>query len=307
MNPDAYTIKEHFLDVGHGHTLYIHDWGNPKAKTPIVFLHGGPGAQCKDKHKLPFDPNTQRVIFHDQRGSGKSTPLGERSHNTTQELSDDITRIADHLHIDEFVLTGESWGSCLALFYAIAEPKRVKALVIGAVFTASQAEIDWFDKGLLRTHYPDAWERFLAATPKAHHSDAAAYHAARALGKDASAAAESARIYSELVSSTMSLDDSFTPINADDFDPSSMQLELSYLVKRCFLPDRFIMQNARKLTMPLYIVQGRYDFICPPHTAYELSQLAPDAHLTWVVSGHKSEHENTTAKRLIYRQVTGAA
>ena len=40
MNPDAYTIAEHMLEVGHGHTLYIHDWGNKKAKHPIFFLHG---------------------------------------------------------------------------------------------------------------------------------------------------------------------------------------------------------------------------------------------------------------------------
>ena len=76
MTPDKYTLSESFLSVGDGHSLYVYEWGNPKAKTPIIFLHGGPGSQCKDKHKLVFDPQSQHVIFFDQRGSGKSLPTG---------------------------------------------------------------------------------------------------------------------------------------------------------------------------------------------------------------------------------------
>ena len=304
MNPDAYTIAEHMLEVGHGHTLYIHDWGNKKAKHPIFFLHGGPGGQCKEKHKLPFDPKTQRVIFHDQRGSGKSTPLGRWHHNNTQELAADITKIADFLKVDRFILTGDSWGSCLALYYALCEPRRVSALVVGGVFTGSQAEIDWLDKGMFQTNFPDAWERYLAATPKKFWSDPSAYHMANVVGHDAALAAKSAHAYGELESSVISLDDNFYPTNPEDFEPEGMIIEMRYLNKRCFLPDRFILKNAHKLTMPLYIVQGRYDFVCPPKTAYELSQKAPNAHLTWTVSGHRSEHETVTAKRLIYKHLT---
>lgn len=306
MTPDKYTIHEHMLPVGHGHTLYVHDWGNKKAKTPIFFLHGGPGGQCKDKYKLPFDPQHQRVIFHDQRGSGKSTPLGRWHHNNTQELAADITKIADFLKIDTFILTGDSWGSCLALYYAICEPSRVRALVVGGVFTGSQAEIDWLDNGLFQIHFPDAWERYLEATPKSHRDKPAAFHTAQVLGSDEKSAARSAKAYSELERSVMSLDDSYLPLNADDFEPSGMIIEMRYLSKRCFLPDRFILKNAGKLKMPLYIVQGRYDFVCPPQTAYLLSKTAPNAHLTWTVAGHKGEHETITAKRLIYKHLAEA-
>ncbi|QQS18075.1 alpha/beta fold hydrolase [Candidatus Saccharibacteria bacterium] len=142
--------------------------GAIKSQKPIIFLHGGPGSSTKDKHRLSFDPKTQRVIFFDQRGCGKSTPLGRWHHNNTQELAADITRIADYLKVDTFILTGESWGSCLALYYAICEPRRVSALVVGGVFTGSQAEIDWLDEGLFQAHFPDVWERYLAATPKQH-------------------------------------------------------------------------------------------------------------------------------------------
>ena len=303
MNPDTYTNAEHVLEVGHGHTLYFQDWGNKKAKTPIIFLHGGPGSQCKDKHKLPFDPKTQRVIFHDQRGAGRSTPHGKWHHNNTQELAADITKIADFLKIDTFIITGESWGSALALYYAICEPSRVKAIVVGGVFTASQAEIDWLDKGMFQTHFPDAWEKYIAATPKSHQKDPTAYHLTRVLGKDEKAAAESALVYGELEGSVMGLDDIHVPVSPADFDPSGMIIEMRYLARRCFLPDEFILKNARKLTMPLYIVQGRYDFVCPPSTAYELSKRTPNAHLIWTIAGHRNEHESITVKRFIFRHL----
>jgi len=304
MTPDEFTIKEYMLPVGHGHTLYVQDWGNKKCKKPIIFLHGGPGGQCKDKHKTAFDPKTQRVVFFDQRGSGQSTPLGKWHHNNTQELAADITAIADHLKIDRFILTGGSWGSCLALYYAVSNPGRILALVINGVFTASQAEIDWLDKGLFKTHFPDAWDRYLAATPKKYHADPSAYHMAAVTSNDEAAAKKSAEAYGNLESAALSLDDTFRPINPDDFDPTGMIIEMRYLNKCCFLPDRFIMKNARKLTMPTYIVQGRYDMVCPPITAYELSKSIKNSHLTWVTAGHRAEHETLTALSLIYKHLT---
>ena len=304
MTPDTYTIQEHMIPVGHEHTLYVHDWGNKNAKKPIIFLHGGPGGQCKDKHKMPFDPKSQRVIFFDQRGCGQSTPLGRWHHNNTQELAADITTIANYLKIDTFILTGASWGSALALYYAICNPARVLALVVSGVFTGSQSEIDWLDKGFFKTHFPEAWERYVAATPKAYRDNPSAYHMPTATGKDAAKAAESARAYADLESAALSLDDAFTPVNPDDFEPSGIIIEMRYLAKRCFLPDRFILKNAHKLHMPVYIVQGRYDFVCPPQTAYELSKMIPNAHLSWVTSGHRTEHETRTALRLIYHALT---
>ena len=304
MNPDPHTIAEHMLEVGHGHTLSIQDWGSKKAKTPIFFLHGGPGGQSKDKHKLPFDPTTQRVIFHDQRGCGKSTPFGRWHHNNTQELAADITRIADFLGIDKFILTGGSWGSTLALYYAIQQPSRVSALVVNGVWTGSQAENDWLEKGLFQTHFPDVWERYLTTVPPAHQDDPTAYHFATITGKDAVAAKKSAEAYANLESAVLGLDDTFTPIDSTTFDPTSMFIEMRYIAKGCFLPNRFILKHASKLKMPVHIVQGRYDMVCPPNTAYTLSKLIPHAHLTWVLSGHRTEHETTTALRLIYAHLT---
>lgn len=292
------------LPVGHSHELWVHDWGNKTAETPIFFLHGGPGNGCRDKHKLTFDPTKQRVIFHDQRGSGKSTPKGRWHHNTTQDLVADISAIADKLGIDKFIITGNSWGSTLSLYYALQHPTRITAIVVSGVFTASQWEIDWIDKGLYAAHFPDVWENYRRTVPEEFRNDPTAYHAERAFGKNPDEAAESARIFGDMELATISLDDYHVPTSPIDYDPSSSLIEMRYLHKKCFMPERYILKHAHELSMPLYIVQGRYDFVCPPATAYELSNLAPQAHLTWVQAGHAAEHETRTALSLLYHFLT---
>ena len=87
MNNDQFTLNEYFIEVGDGHSLYVQDWGSRNAKTPIMFLHGGPGGGLSDSKKSIFDPTLQRVIFFDQRGSGKSLPNGSVKNNTTQDLT----------------------------------------------------------------------------------------------------------------------------------------------------------------------------------------------------------------------------
>lgn len=306
MNEDEYTNQSCMLDVGHGHKLWVHDWGNKTAKTPIFFLHGGPGGQCKDKHKLAFDPKTQRVIFHDQRGSGQSLPKGKWHHNNTQELAADITYIADHLNIKKFIITGNSWGSTLALYYAIENPERVSAVAVSGVWLASNAENAYLNNGGWRRYFPDLWDWYVSTVPKKHRLDPGAYHFAQALGKDEAAAAQSIRLFGDMEAGLVSLDDRHAPTPIREFDPSSSLIEIRYMVKGCFMPDGYIMKNTDKLTMPLHIVQGRYDFVCPPQTAYELHRAVPHSTLTWVTSGHAAEHETITALSLIYHHLTKA-
>jgi proline iminopeptidase len=299
MTPDKFTISEKFLDVSDGHQLYVYEWGNPKATTKIICLHGGPGGGIKDRHKGSFDPEIHHVIFFDQRGCGKSLPSGSREHNTTQKLIEDITKIADTYGFEQFVVRGNSWGSCLALAYALAEPKRVKALVIGGVFTGNKSEIDWLDKGGFKVTFPDVWQTYLDATPKNHQDNPTEYHTKRALGEDPIAAKESAYTYDCLEGAIMSLDDTFTPDDFEKYDPAGMQIEMYYLHNGCFMPDRYILDNAHKLTMPIYIVQGRYDTVCPPVTAYELSHKAPNTKLIWTIANHRGEHEDNNLFRTI--------
>lgn len=304
MTPDEHTNKEFFIEVGQGHQLYVYDWGNPKG-LPIIFLHGGPGSQVKDKHKSIFNPSLHRVIFFDQRGCGRSLPFGSIENNTTDHMIDDINKITDQLKIKQFVLTGGSWGACLALAYAIRHPKRAKALVIDGIFTATQKEIDYFDKGEFANNFPDAWERYLATVPKSHQKSPTKYHFARILGDDEQAARQSACAYQNLEGALLSLDDRFMPASADDptYDPSGIRLEVYYLANRCFMPDNYILNKANKLTMPVWMIQGRYDLVCPPITAYELNKKLPNGHLIWSISNHFPEHETHSLRQAILLQL----
>lgn len=291
MTPDLHTIQETFIDVGERHTIYVHDWGNKQAAMPILSIHGGPGSASRDKHKMLFDPEQQRVIFFDQRGCGRSLPAGSLEHNTTADLIEDIEKIAKHLCLQQFVITGGSWGSCLALAYALQYPKRVCAMVLSGIFTGSQAEIDWINKGGFRTFFPDVWQQYLERTPQSHHGDPSAYHYRRALNGEAEAMKASAYAYGCLEGALLNLDDRFIPEPYDTFDPSGTRIEMHYLANRCFMPDQHVTRQAHTLSMPIWMVQGRYDCVCPPQTAYQLSKVLPNGHILWATSGHRSEHE----------------
>ncbi len=293
MQSDEYTNQEFFLDVGDGHQLYVHDWGKKDAKTPIIFLHGGPGSGCNDGHKSMFNPDLHRVIFFDQRGSGKSLPAGLVEHNTTDDMIDDIEKITDKLGVKKVIITGGSWGACLALAYALKHPGKVKVMVLRGIYTASKSETAYLDEGGFRTHFPEVWEQYKERAPKKYADNPSKFHYAQAFGDDPEAAKKSIYAYSELESSLLRLDDRRTPGVFEEFDPNNMKIELHYLKHDCFMPDRYIINNAHKLKMPIWLVQGRYDMVCPPITAYELHQRLPDSQLLWSTAGHSGSDRST--------------
>lgn len=303
MTPDEFTNQELFLDVGDGHQLYVQDWGNKNAKHPIVFLHGGPGGGVSNKYRQRFVPELQRVIFFDQRGCGKSLPTGSREHNTTDKMVDDIEKIALRLKLDSFILVGGSWGSTLALAYCIKYPQRVHAMVINGIFTGRKSEIEWLDKGRFQTYFPDLWEKYLEQTPPAHRNDPSTYHFKRALGEDEGAAKQSAYAYENVEGALLGLDDRYTPQDYDEYDPTGIKIEIHYLANGCFMPENYILDNAYKLTMPVWIVQGRYDMVCPPETAYTLHKQLPNSRLIWTVAGHGNDRANYDVNRTLLLQM----
>lgn len=303
MTPDEYTIQEHYLDVGGGHQLYVHDWGNKKAQIPIIFLHGGPGSSVSNRYRQQFVPEKQRVIFFDQRGCGKSLPYGSLENNTTQDMIEDIKKIAEFHKLDRFILTGGSWGSCLALAYGLKYPKQVYAMVLRGIFTGSQKEIDFLDKGGYRPFFPDVWDKLVNETADSHKHNPSEYHFAKALG-EGEEAKKSAYIYRNSEAALLNLDDRFVPEDYEEFDPAGIRVEIQYLKNRCFMEDEYILKNARKLAMPIWLIQGRYDMVCPPVTAYELNKRLPNSELIWTIAGHGNDRPNYDVNRALLLQLT---
>jgi proline iminopeptidase len=163
------------LRVEAPHVLYWEQSGNPHG-TPVAFLHGGPGAGATPTHRRFFDPQHYRIIIFDQRGAGRSTPLGSLADNTTAHLVVDMEALRRHLGIERWVLFGGSWGSTLALAYAEAHPERCLGLVLRGVFLCRRAEVDWFLYGI-RTVFPEAWRAFSGFLPESERTDLLeAYH-----------------------------------------------------------------------------------------------------------------------------------
>jgi proline iminopeptidase len=303
MTPDKHTNQELMLDVGNGHTIYVHDWGTKHAKIPFIYLHGGPGSHIKDAQRQDFDPKKHRVIFFDQRGCGKSLPYGSLEHNTTDDLIGDITRVADKLKLDKFRIRAGSWGSFLALVYAIRNPERVAGLVLNGIFSGSQGECDWISQGRFGTFYPEVWEQYLARTPEEHRGDPSAYHYKNILEGDAHQVFSSALAVEEMEHSIMNLDDRGRPIDPETFDPTAARLFAHYFSNHLFVPDFYVMKNASKLKMPLWIVQGRYDMDCTPYTAYLLHKAVPGSQLYMTIDNHRAGHETSTVLRAILHQL----
>ncbi|MCZ4561385.1 alpha/beta fold hydrolase [Rhodococcus sp. IEGM 1401] len=152
------------LDVGDGQRIYWEQWG-PSDGVPAVYLHGGPGGTLNaSQFRRHFDLSRVRAIGFEQRGCGRSTPHASDlstslSTNTTAHLIADIEALREHLGVDAWIVNGASWGSTLALAYALAHPTRVLGIVLVSVTTTSRAEVDWITEGVGAV-FPEAWDRF---------------------------------------------------------------------------------------------------------------------------------------------------
>lgn len=307
VKTDEFTIKSGHLEVGNGHKVWFEQWGNPKAKLPILVFHGGPGGEHKPKHKYNFDPKKHQVIGFDQRGSGNSLPYGEIKHNTTQDLLADAVKILDHLGISRVHLSGGSWGSTLSLLFAIEHPEKVASVMINGIYAGTQEEIDWIDKGLFRSHYPEVWERFAASVPKEYKDNPAGYHYKKLETGSKREVEKSARALSELEYPALIFD--WRGYTADDikkdsdaeeeYDPVPYKIYGHYFKNASFLQPNYILKNAHKITAPLYMVQGRYDMVCPPVTAYKLHKVVPQSKLYITLSSHSNDPETNTALKTL--------
>lgn len=284
LSKDQATIKEHFMPTKDGlHTLYVQEWGNPKG-TSVLFLHGGPGQGCDDGHKAYFDPAKHHVIFIDQRGCGKSTPAGSLKENDTQKLINDLELVRQKLHIASWHVTGGSWGSTLALCYAISHPDSINSMVLRGIFTGTEFEIKWFENGGYKYFFPDVWERYQQDQGK---------------GKKISAEA-----YTKAVIDTVKLDDRPAGNLPYTFERDPVTIELHYTENNCFIEDNYIAGRAAMINMPVAIIQGRYDMICPPVTAYNLHKLLPNSTLHWTIAGHSgSDRANYDIAKTLLSQL----
>ena len=271
------------------HTMYWETCGNPTA-IPVVFVHGGPGAGSSPSHRRLFDPNAYRIVIYDQRGAGRSEPLGELRDNTTPHLIDDLEQLRAHLGIERWLVFGGSWGSTLAIAYAEAHPERCLGLVLRGIFLCRPSEIDWFLYGL-RAIYPEVWDRFAGFLPPPERRDLLAGFYKRLTHPDPAVHMPAAKAWSIYEGSCSTLLPSPETVShfADDVVALGLaRIEAHYFTHDIFLPPNSLLENAHRLReIPGVIVQGRYDVVCPAVTAHDLKYEWPEARYTIVQdAGH---------------------
>jgi proline iminopeptidase len=289
--PEVGPYQTGYLPVGDGHVIYWEQVGTPRGR-PVLFLHGGPGAGAGAVHRRFFDPAFWRVVIFDQRGAGRSTPLGSLARNTTPALIEDIEALREHLGIRQFLLFGGSWGSTLALAYAQAHPERVMGMVLRGIFLGRPSEVEWFLEGIAR-FFPDAHAALVNFLPEAERGDLLGSYFRRLCDPDPAIHLPAAQAWSVYEGSCSTLLPSYETVSAFAQDRTSLglaRIEAYYFLNNLFLPpDGLLAGMGRLAGVPGEIVQGRYDMICPPNSAFDLADAWPAARLTVVPdAGHSA-------------------
>lgn len=299
LYPPTDPFDQRMLDAGQGHRIYFEQCGNPDG-VPVVVLHGGPGGGCSPAMRRYFDPEHYRVILFDQRGCGRSRPHASVMNNTTWHLVDDIELIRKTLDIDAWIVFGGSWGATLALIYAEAHPSRVRNLVLRGVFLMTQAELDWFYGGGAGKFWPEVWSRFEGLIPEDERGDLIGAYHRRLFSGDVAMETRFARAWSSWENALASIHSSGAGGEAPgDYARAFARLENHYFTNAGFLEfDGQILAHAGRIKhIPGTIVQGRYDMICPPDSAYALSKAWPLAELKMVRNaGHALSEPGISAE-----------
>jgi len=290
-----------FLDLEAPHRMYYEECGNPQGM-PVVFLHGGPGAGASAVHRQFFDPSFYRIVVYDQRGAGRSVPLGCLENNTTPKLIEDLERLRAHLGIDRWIVFGGSWGSTLALAYAEHHADRCRALVLRGIFLCRPSEIDWFLYGL-RAIFPEAWRTFAGFIPERERSDLLKAYHTRLVNPDPAVhmpAARSWSVYEGSCSTLLPNPSLVADFASDRVALGLARIEAHYFVNDIFLPKDFLLHEARRLKdIPGIVVQGRYDIVCPAISADDLHRAWPEAEYTIVADAGHSAFEPGIRSRLV--------
>jgi proline iminopeptidase len=282
-----------WMPVGGPHEIFYEECGRPDGK-PCVILHGGPGGAINPTMRRFFDPSRWRMVLFDQRGCGRSRPNASLQDNTTWALIEDIERLRQKLGIEKWCVFGGSWGSTLALAYAITHPERVESLVLRGVFLLTERELRWFYQDGASMLFPDAWERFCAPVPEAERGDMIGAYHKRLTHPDRRIQAEAAAAWSQWEGDTMSIrgpEARPSKFNEIDFAIAFARIECHFFANGGFFgEDGWILKNMAKIRhVPGWIVQGRFDVVTPMDAAWRLKSAWPQVRfeIVWD-AGHAS-------------------
>tara|TARA_Y100001933_G_scaffold77521_1_gene78736 strand:+ start:82 stop:1020 length:939 start_codon:yes stop_codon:yes gene_type:complete len=290
------------LAVSNLHKIYWERSGNPYGER-ILIIHGGPGAGSQPRYRRYFDPKKFDIIQFDQRGCGNSLPFSELRENTTINLVEDIEKLRNHFKIETWNLYGGSWGSTLALIYSIKHPNRVKSLILRGIFLCRSFELKWFYQYGASEIFPDEYEKYISVIPKNERSDLIKSFYKYLTSNNENLRQKAANAWTRWELSTSHLIKKELKIESNSknsFSDAFARIEAHYFINKIFLEDDFILNNIDKLNeIPIKIVQGRYDIVCPLRSAWDLNKRLNNSELFIINNaGHSMSEEGITQKLL---------
>ncbi len=297
-----------WMDASAQHRIYWEEYGNPQGE-PVLFVHGGPGGGTSPVMARFFDPKRYRIILFDQRGCGKSTPSAAAAdatpaltENTTAHLIEDIVNLRKLLGISgKMHVFGGSWGSTLSLAYAIAHPETVQTLILRGIFLCRSKDLDFFYQGNAATYgdgndtsfpgtylcYPEAWKSYVEVIPKSERGDMVKAYAKRFAiapkNKDeeeyATVVATAWSVWEGVTSYLAPDTEAYSKFADSEFARAFARIENHYFMNGAFLggsgegnrDQNYLLAHCDRLKdIPVAIVHGRYDLVCPLFQAEEL-------------------------------------
>lgn len=297
--PPITPYSQGFLSVDDIHTIYWEQSGNPDG-VPILVVHGGPGAGASSVHRRFFDPDFYRIIIFDQRGAGRSHPLGSLQNNTLPHLVGDMEQLREHLRVDRWHLFGGSWGSTLSLAYALEYPQHCISMILRSIFLMEQSEVDWYITGM-RSIFPESWDEFARGCQD--EKNLLKFYYDRLTSKDDRVAIEAAMQWNAYETACASFFPQKETLTSDDqryYALAMAKIEAHYFYTQSIPKGESLLTDIDKIrSIPTSIIQGRYDIICPMVSANRLHVAWPEADYVIVPDAGHSFLDPTLRTRLI--------
>ncbi|PPD56361.1 MAG: prolyl aminopeptidase [Methylotenera sp.] len=309
LYPELEPFNKNWLTVDNTHQIYVEECGNPSG-IPVIFLHGGPGSGCNPTQRRFFDPSHYRIVLFDQRGCGRSKPQGEVIANTTDDLINDIEAIRLYLNINKWHVFGGSWGSTLAIAYAVKHSAQIISLTLRGIFLSRPSELKWF-LGDVQHFYPEVWHKLVQYLPPHKQNDVLNAYSELIFNDDLAISGEAAVQWNAFESAIMRLKPMASGVEPRELKSKTSEeienermtevararVQIHYIKHQCYVDGEALLKQAITLTnIPTIIVQGRYDMVCPPQTAWALHQAMPHAQFTMVAdAGHSAMEPGVTS------------
>ena len=264
-----------------GAPLYVEVLGTA-AGAPLVVVNGGPGFAHTYEHATA--PGTtsawetlgksRRVVFYDQRGTGRSGALKPGQSCTLADQIDDLEAVRARLGADKIDLLGHSWGGYLAMAYAARHPGHIRHLVL-----VGSAAPKWADTVFLfKDIFPDGQER----------ADSFAF--ADAMGDTAATAAGLREYFRWLFYSPEKRDAFIAQVDPGVFNKAVNQALEGELARFDLNPE------IRKFKFPALVITGRYDINVAPSVAFKIHKAVAGSQLAVLErSGHLPFYEEPEA------------